>query len=235
MQKLLIIKTGTTYPSIGKKVGDFDDFIINQIGISRREVIVVSVYENKILPEPGEISAIIITGSHSMVTDLSDWSVYTSQWLRGISHKLIPTLGICYGRQLIAHAYGGVVDYHSEGEENGTVNIELTEAGKRDPLFKVLPSAFLGHALHAQTVVKLPVNAHILARNSFDPHQGFSLSNKVWGVQFHPEFNAEIVRMYIEEEKELLVQDGYDFDVLYRGVQENPYGEILLKRFIELA
>lgn len=33
MKKLLIIKTGTTFPLIRKTYGDFDDFIINQVDI----------------------------------------------------------------------------------------------------------------------------------------------------------------------------------------------------------
>jgi GMP synthase (glutamine-hydrolysing) len=235
MRKLLIIKTGTTYPSIRDKTGDFDELIIAGMAVSRKRVIVASVYDGQALPAAESLAGIVITGSEAMVTDGDKWSEYTARWLRKIAAKAIPTLGICYGHQLIAHAYGGTVAYHPGGEENGTVGITLTAAGEYDPLFQVLPAAFQGHALHAQTVITLPAGARVLARNSFEPHQGFSLHGHLWGVQFHPEFTAEIVRMYFDIEQEQLVKAGYNVAELRNTVQEHPFGTRLLQRFAALT
>lgn len=234
MRKLLIIKTGATLPAIYRQMGDFEDFIINQIGISRREVLVAPVYEKQSLPEPQELSSIIITGSRMMVTDRADWSEYTAWWLRSLDDKALPILGICYGHQLLAQAYGGIVDYHPQGKEVGLVAIELTAEGKSDRLFKVLPSPFLGHASHSQTVVKLPSSATLLAYNRFEPCHGFTLNGHIWGVQFHPEFTAPIARLYLEAERASIEKAGHDFAALYAAVQDDPYGKSLLRRFVEL-
>ena len=56
----------------------------------------------------------------------------------------------------------------------------------------------------------------------------------VWGVQYHPEFSADIMRMYIEEEYEEIKNQGDDVDQILSGIRENPFGKTLLKRFIEL-
>ena len=234
MKKLLIIKTGTTFPSIRNIYGDFDDFIINQVDMPPNNVIVSYVCENKSLPDLRDVSAIIITGSHSMVTDCNNWSIYLSQWLRDVMHKSIPVLGICYGHQLLAQAFGGYVDYHPKGKEIGTVNIELTAQGEKDPLMGALPKTFLGHVTHAQTVITLPVNGRLLAKNNFEEHHAFSINENIWGVQFHPEFNADVTREYINEQKENLMKEGYDLEKLHSSVQEHMYGKLLLKRFIEL-
>ena len=235
MKKILIIKTGTTFPSIRKIYGDFDDFIINEGDIPPNNVIVASVYKHKSLPDISNVSAVIITGSHAMVTDHENWSIYLSQWLQDIIYTSIPMLGICYGHHLLAQAFGGQVDYHPKGKEIGTVNIELTDQGEKNPLMGILPKTFLGHVTHAQTVITLPVNGRLLARNNFEGHHAFSLNKTIWGVQFHPEFNADVTRAYIDEQKESLIIAGYDLDKLYDSVQEHKYGKLLLKCFMELV
>lgn len=235
MKQLLIVKTGTTYASIAGRHGDFDDFIINQTGIRSMNVIIWSAYQGEAPPEINDISAVIITGSHSMVTARSGWCVFLSQWLRNIAQKSIPILGICYGHQLIAQAFGGLVDYHPQGKEMGTVSISLTEEGRKDPLMKNLPGKFLGHVMHAQTVVKLPSGARVLAENEFERYQAFVLNDRIWGVQFHPEFSEDITREYIEEQSEDLHREGYDVNLHLKSVQEHPYGKLLLNRFMELV
>jgi len=214
MSKLLIIKTGVSNKSIIKKCGDCDYRIAKYAGIPYKDIIVTSVYENTIPVLMDEVSAIIITGSSSMVTDLEPWSITTLQWLKDIIHKEIPILGICYGHQLLALTMGGTVDYHELGEESGEVEIHLTEEGKKDPLLGVLPLKFSAYASHSQTVTKLPENAQILAKNNFEASHAVRFGKKIWGVQFHPEY-----------------VDGCICD----SVDENSYGGILLKRFLEIA
>ncbi len=235
MRKLLIVKTGTTFPSIYQQYGDFEDFIMKQIEVPNEDIIIAAVYENKVLPKLADVSAAIITGSHAMVTDREAWSVALAGWLRDISLQSVPVLCICYGHQLIADALGGAVDYHPAGKEIGTVDVRLTAAGKADPLLGSLPETFPGHVFHAQTVRKLPANAKLLAYNSFEPHHAYVVNDHIWGVQFHPEFNAGITRRYIEEERQELVREGYDAGALYRSVTEHAYGKSLLQHFIRLA
>lgn len=235
VKPLLIIKTGTTFSSIRREHGDLDDFIINQLEIPADEIIVAPVFENKWLPGLDAISGVIITGSHSMVTDREEWSEYLAEWLRNIPCGSLPVLGICYGHQLLAHAFGGEIGYHPQGIEIGTVEIEVTEAGQQDPLLSALPNSFLGHVTHAQTVIRLPDQAKRLAGNNFEQHHAFVIGGNMWGVQFHPEFTAAIARAYIHEQQQKLVQDGHDVEQLQNMVQEHTFGNTLLKRFCELT
>lgn len=234
MKKTLIIKTGTTFPRILKNHGDFEDYIMNQAGLPRDSVIVAPVYETSFLPEIKEISSVIITGSHSMVTDNSLWSNEVASWLRNLENKHIPVLGICYGHQLLAKAFGGVVDYHTRGKEFGTVQIELTGKGEKDPLFSVLPAEFKGHVAHSQSIISLPENSYILAKNSFEGNHGVRFKENIWGVQFHPEFNKDVALAYINELESSLAKDGYNIEFLRASVEEHSYGVALLKRFLEL-
>ena len=74
-----------------------------------------------------------------------------------------------------------------------------------------------------------------MAGNAFEPHHAFSIGNNLWGVQFHPEFNAAILRKYIKYDKKQLEKDGYNTEEILGSVSDNPYGKILLKRFIEIT
>jgi GMP synthase (glutamine-hydrolysing) len=235
VRKLLIIKTGTTFPFIRDRYGDFEDHILRQIEVPDKDVVVASVYNNKILPNLQDISAIMITGSHSMVTDQEEWSVALADWLRSIRNVSIPILGICYRHQLLAHAFGGSVAYHPKGEEIGSVKIDLTADGIQDTLLGILPETFLGYVSHAQTVVALPPGAKLLAKNNFEPHHSFLIHDRIWGVQFHPEFNQGITSSYLESQREDLVKEGKDVESLARSIIEHDYGKKLLQQFLNLA
>ncbi len=213
MGKLLIIKTGSSNKSVIQRCGDCDYRIAKYAGLSREDVVVACVYKNSLLASLDGISSIIITGSPSMVTDKEPWSVAVSDWLKDIVQKDIPILGICFGHQLLAHTLGGSVDYHKLGEEKGEVDIQLTEEGREDPLLSVLPADFSAHAFHKQTVTTLPPKAKVLARNKFESSHAVAFSDKIWGVQFHPEYTGGTTT--IDPEK--------------------TYGARLLKQFVKIA
>ncbi|NTV30158.1 MAG: type 1 glutamine amidotransferase, partial [Candidatus Omnitrophica bacterium] len=61
------------------------------------------------------------------------------RFLKQVIAGKVPFLGICLGSQLLSKAAGGQVT-RSPKPEIGWFNIELTEEGRRDPLFQGLPS-----------------------------------------------------------------------------------------------
>ncbi len=234
MKPILIIKTGCTFPAIAARYGDFEDWIISGMGLPEDHFRVVAPFLAQPLPLVDEISGVVITGSHAMVTDKAEWSVKTAEWLKSLAATDIPVLGICYGHQLLAEAFGGKVDFHPGGREIGTVEISCSAAAQRDPLFGCLPETCPAYVAHAQSVVRLPPRAVLLAQNDFEPHHAFVIDNHIWGVQFHPEFDEKITAAYIDELGRLLKDEGFSVSQLVAALKPSC-AAALLEKFGQLC
>ena len=168
------------------------------------------------------------------MTGREPWSERTAAWLAEAVRTETPVLGICYGHQLLAHGLGGQVARNPRGREIGTVEVRLGGAAGADPLLQGFPPSIRVHVTHVESVVELPPGARLLASSDGDPHHAFALGTAAWGVQFHPEFDAGVVRQYIEARREEIVAEGLDPDALHATACESPYGTALLRRFSEL-
>jgi len=123
----------------------------------------------------------------------------------------------------------GVVDFRSLGMEIGTANIQLKQNASDNPLFYNTPHNIKAHVVHSQSVIRLPEHSVILADNSFEPHHAFMLNNHIWGVQFHPEFNEEIMKSIINIYSEELTAEGVDVANVINSICYTPYGSIILE------
>ncbi|QXD17138.1 type 1 glutamine amidotransferase [Rhodocaloribacter litoris] len=102
-----------------------------------------------------------------------------------------PTFGSCWGHQILARAYGGTVIHDHARAELGCHPVMLTEAGRRDPLFRTFPPAFRANMGHHDRVSVLPEGAVELAYSATQPNQAFRMEDlPIYGTQFHSELDA---------------------------------------------
>ena len=235
IKPLLIIKTGETTPYLSKQRGDFDEWVMDGLGSAFIDITVLAPYKGDRLPAPENFSGVIITGSHAMVTDREDWSERTAEWIPNVIASGIPLLGICYGHQLMARALGGRVDASPIGIEIGTVELSFQPEAAEDSLFQHFPERIKVHASHTQSVTQLPPDASLLASSRNEPHHAFSIGASAWGIQFHPEFDADIMNTYIDEYDELIQSKGQDVEALKQKTEDTPHSRFVLKRFAEIV
>ena len=235
MKALTIIKAGSTFPATRQRLGDFENWVIRASGLPDEKVSVVNVADGVALPPVEKLSGVIITGSHAMLTDRERWMLELEAWIPKVIEHNAPLLGICFGHQLLAQAMGGRADYNPKGREIGTVAIRLTLEGQQDRLLGTLPEAFFAHTTHAQTIMELPVNSLRLAENPLEAHHAFRLGDKAWGVQFHPEFSAEIMSAYVSEQTAALLKQGYDVAALQSAICRTDAANALIKRFVVIV
>ena len=233
-KELLIVKTGSAIHQAAEH-GDFEDWITTGMGLNGQRIRVCRVDEGEELPGVTGLAGVVVTGSAAMVTDHLGWSERTADWLREAVPAGLPVLGICYGHQLLAHALGGDVADDPSGREIGTVEVKRVESAGSDPLFDALPSVFDAQATHEQSVVALPREALLLAESSHPACHAFRVGECAWGVQFHPEFNGEVMKSYLRARSPILREEGLDPDALLDGVRPAPEATGVLRRFSEVV
>jgi GMP synthase (glutamine-hydrolysing) len=95
----------------------------------------------------------------------------------------IPTLGICYGMQLMAQDLGGSVD-RTGVSEFGKTDVRVHEGA----LFAGLAEEQTTWMSHRDSVTAPPAGARVVAGSSSTPIAAFEhAEHKLYGVQFHPE------------------------------------------------
>lgn len=234
MPRVVILKTGNTYPVLLEAFGDFDSWFVAGLA-PELNVHVVDVTIDDLPGAPADWDGIVVTGSPAMVSDRAPWSEQTANWLADAVKAEVPVLGVCYGHQLLAHALGGEVGFHPRGRETGTHQVELLDTALEDRLFKGLPRQFPAQLTHRQSVLRLPENAVLLGQNEFEAHQAFRMGPCAWGVQFHPEFSSDVMRAYLEVQAPDLVKEGLDANALLTGVCDAPEASSLLERFSRIV
>ena len=232
---LVIVKLGDTFEALRAQRGDFEHWIADGLDTHALPLLVVDPRRGDALPDPAEVSGAVVTGSHAMVSHREPWSETTAAWLAQLVARDTPVLGICYGHQLLAHALGGEAGDHPQGAEVGTVTVTLDDAAATDQLLRGLPAQFPAHVVHWQSALRLPEGAVRLAGNDHEPVHAFRAGAHAWGVQFHPEFDADVMRGYIDQLAGDLARAGTDPAALREHVVPTDAAAGLLGRFARIV
>ncbi len=111
----------------------------------------------------------------------------------------IPILGICYGLQLMGKMLGGEVK-KSQLREYGRSQLKVL---RKSTLFKGLPNLLTVWNSHGDCLVKLPNGFKSLAQTENSSFAAIeNISNKFYGIQFHPEVEhsekgVEIIKNFL--------------------------------------
>lgn len=142
-----------------------------------------SVYERE---KDIELGGMIVLGSIASVNDSYPWQKKLNDWLLKKMKEGIPTFGICYGHQLIAHLFGGTVGFLREDQSKfaGFRSFEVLSNCPFDLKEKKLEVI----ASHCEEVKKLPSELEVCARSKSVPVEGLRHKTlPIVGFQCHPE------------------------------------------------
>ncbi len=135
---------------------------------------------NKIPALDDSVKGVILSGSPCSVRDEGA----PSPDLSAIKGHL-PLLGICYGAQLLASAYGGEVEPAPSREYGRAM---LTVGDEQDPLLQDLPRTTQVWMSHGDTITRVPENYRLIAGTEDVRVAAFHIEGEqTWGIQFHPE------------------------------------------------
>lgn len=170
-----------------------------------------------------EVDAVVCSGSRRNVTMWEDWMDDASALMRVSSTSGTPTLGICFGHQLLCKSLGSEV-IRAESMSSGIWKMELNEEGGKDALFESREAEGVGPAVvysHQDHVTTMPANCILLGSAFHNEITAIRVLDSngdklpAWGVQFHPEAaKHRIERAYkwghINEEEMLSFQRDHD-------------------------
>jgi len=189
-----------------------------------------------------QYSAIIVGGSPF---DISTPAAHKSEIQNKIEadfkrlfDEVVPTdfpfLGACSGNGLLG-AYLGSCISTKYPEPVGSAIVQITEAGRKDPLLSGFPPEINVLLGHKEACDRTPPGASLLIRGKSCPVQMFRLGQNVYATQFHPEGDAVgfIVRIeaykhhgyFAPEQAQALI------DAVSR--EKTPYAQAILHRFVE--
>ena len=158
-----------------------------------------AVTEGVFPDDPHACDAWLVTGSKHGVYDDLPWIEPLKVFLREARAARVPLIGICFGHQIMAEAFGGRAVKSDKGWGCGVHDYSLTRAA---PWMPNAAPAFSMHAMHQDQVVALAPDAHRLATSPFcenamvcygDPDAPDAIS-----IQPHPEFAAPYAQSLVE-------------------------------------
>lgn len=154
------------------------------------------------LENPYFIRGIILLGSSSSVHDNLPWQDDLARWLKPLMFQGIPTLGLCFGHQFIAHIFGGEVGFAfaDQHKEVGLRQVHLDSC-------RLWGGARTGPLVvsHREAILKLPTDFRPLGTSPLVKYEAFEHKQlPLWGFQSHPE--AEI-HFFSEQEFQLKRED----------------------------
>lgn len=135
---------------------------------------------NRIPAIDSSVRGVILSGSPFSVRDAQAPTPDLSA-IRG----RLPLLGVCYGAQYLAHAFGGEVQ-PAPSREYGRAMLTVGDA--QDPLMRDLPATTQVWMSHGDTITRVPEGYGIVASTEDVRVAAYRIGGeRTWGIQFHPE------------------------------------------------
>ncbi|MBY6210231.1 GMP synthase [Microbulbifer agarilyticus] len=206
VMKIGVLKTDDVRPQLVAEFGEYPEMFA---ALLKREddaleFVTYEVQHGEYPADIDEVDAYLITGSKTGVYDDQPWIAPLMEFVRELRRSEKPTLGICFGHQIIAHALGGEARKSEKGWGVGVHSYEVQETPawmvEPQPRFSLLVS-------HQDQVVALPPETKVIASSDFCPYAMLQVGGHMLTMQAHPEFTKPYSKGLMELRKEVFGED----------------------------
>lgn len=165
------------------------------------------------------------------------WLPAALESMVGLFESRKPTFASCWGFQAMARAMGGEVVTDQSRAEVGVTWMELTAAGRDDPIFGPLGMRFQALSGHEDHVTELPDDAVLLASSEKSVNQAFHFPGRpIYATQFHPELDRTgLIDRMRRYPMYIPLAGASSLEELEEITPETPHTEGILERFLEVV
>ncbi|MEM9937440.1 MAG: glutamine amidotransferase [Pseudomonadota bacterium] len=150
----------------------------------------ISVATGDPLVDPSTLDATLITGAAAGVYDDEPWMAPLMDFIRWSAASNVPQIGICFGHQAIAQAFGAQVRKSDKGWGIGRHVYDL--AHKPSWMTDDPGASFAIGVSHQDQVETLPQGAELVGTNNFCPYAALNYpAAPAISFQGHPEYSAD--------------------------------------------
>ncbi len=186
-------------PELVGLAGDYDTMFRRLLaGHTDVELLAYDVINGQIPSSPTECDGWLTTGSRHSVNDDFDWIHETEDFTRKTATVGIPFVGICFGHQLLAKAFGGTVARSARGWGVGVKTVHLAQGLSFIPAdvesFRIVNS-------HRDQIQELPRDAVTVGWNDHCPVSAMTVGPSILGIQGHPEMEVAYAQSLIESRR----------------------------------
>ena len=194
--RIAILETGRPPSALAERFGDYPSMMARMLGggfnIDRFDVAA-----GELPADPSDYEAYLVTGSPAGVYDPLPWIEPLKDFLRSAHDQKL--VGICFGHQIMAEAFGGHVEKSDKG---WGIGLQHYEVDRVEPWMDEVSSIDVP-ASHQDQVVAQPPNTEVVASSVFTPFAALAwIDRPAISVQFHPEFEPEYAKALIESRRE---------------------------------
>lgn len=193
--KLGILKAGGPPPALEPSFGSYPEMFRRLLGEAGFEYSVYAADEGRLPAAPEDCDGYLITGSACGVYDPLPWIGELKAFLAAAKGRAA-LVGICFGHQLMAEAFGGKAAKSPRGWGLGLQTYQVLSA---EPWMEPAAAEIRLPGSHQDQVVETPPAAGVAAANDFTPFGALAYRDQpAISLQLHPEFEPAYAKALIE-------------------------------------
>lgn len=204
--RLLILETGIAPSPLDKNYGSYGQMFERMMArVGNFDCTAVKIFENQTPPPISEFDGLLITGSPAGVYEGHPWIAQAQDIVRMAARAGKPQIGICFGHQLMAQAFGGVVEKSAKGWGVGVHRYQIFNAATwMTPALQEIACA----VSHQDQVITPPAGAMRLAGSDFCENGALAYAQgPAISFQMHPEFGHDFAEDLLRARLKRIPQD----------------------------